>query len=1026
MNVRRISAWAITHPVFPLVLFAVLLFFGIVAFNRLPINENPNVVVPFVGVSVVQPGAAPSEIETQILQKLEAAVASVGGTKHITSSAREGSANMFVEFQVGVPIDRAVNDVRDAIAKIRADLPDGILEPVVQRQEDGGTLVWYAISANNMSDEQLSWFVDDTVTKRLLAINGVASVRRGGGVHREIRVDLDPARMQSFGITAAELNAQLRAMNLNAAGGRAQLSGAEQALRVLGSAETAAELGDTEISLAGGHHVRLRDIATVTDGIAEKRGATRLNGRPAIAFAVNRATGASDVDVADRVIAALDKLQRDMPSIHVEKVWAPVDFSRLAYQSSIKSLIEGALCAVAIVFLFLRDWRSTGIAALAIPLSAIPTFAFMEWMGFTLNQFSLLSLSLVTGVLVDDAIVEIENISRHMAMGKSAWRAAMDAADEIGLAVVATSGTIIAVFLPVSFIGGFVGQYFREFGLTVAVAVFVSLLVARLITPLLSAYTLKPNPHMRTPDGPLMSWYLGALRWSVTHRARTIAYGLAFFVLSITGLALMPSTFMPESDVSLAVLNIEFPPGVPLSRTNAASSAVYEIVRKQPEVASVFESVGEDANGELRSAELDINLVPVGERKLSSKQWQERVLRDLQVIPDARITFANLHSGGNRDINLFVVGSDPVKAQQSAVKIVDAMRRMPELKNPRINADLQRPELVIKPRMEEAARLGITAATISQTVRIATIGDIEQNSAKFSLPDRQIPIRVSLAESARSDISSLENLPVRTRAGGTVPLKAVADISFGIGPSIIRRYDQQRRIAIDTDLNPGAQQGDALKKIENLPEVKGLTEGVQLVRTGNAEYMQELMNGFLVSMVAGVLMVFAVLVLLFARVFQPITILAALPLALGGAVLGQFVTGNAFSMATVIGLLMLMGIVAKNSILLVEFAIEEMRAGKPRLEALLEAGHKRARPIVMTTVAMIAGMLPSLMGLGGAESFQGAMAAAVIGGLVTSTGLTLVMVPAVFTWIDDIEQRVGRKLASRVNHEPVTTLGEST
>jgi multidrug efflux pump subunit AcrB len=912
---------------------------------------------------------------------------------------------------------------------VRADLPDGILEPVVHRVEDnGGMLVYYAITASSMTEEQLSWFVDDTVTKRLLAINGVARVRRGGGVNREIRVELDPARMQSFGITAGELNSQLRAINLNAAGGRAQLSGAEQALRVLGSALTAAELGDTEIALGGGQRVRLRDIATVTDGIAEVRGITRLDGRPAITFGIMRASTASDVDTADRVAVALDKLKQEVPSIHVEKVWAPVDYSRLAYASSIKALIEGALCAVAIVFLFLRDWRSTGIAALAIPLSAIPTFAFMHWMGFTLNQFSLLALSLVTGVLVDDAIVEIENISRHMAMGKSAWRAAMDAADEIGLAVVATSGTIIAVFLPVSFIGGYVGQYFQEFGLTVAVAVFVSLLVARLITPLVAAYALKPNPQMRTPDGPLMSWYLRALRWGVMHRVRTMVYGLVIFVLSIAGMMFLPSTFLPDSDMSLAVMNIEFPPGVPLSRTNAAATAAYEIVRKHPEVKSVVESVGEDANGELRSAELDINLVKTSERNLSSKQWQERVLKELQAIPDARISFANLNrgGGGSRDIGLFVVGSDPARAQQSAAKIVEAMRRLPELKNPRVNADLQRPELVIKPRVDEAARLGITAATISQTVRIATIGDIAQNSAKFSLSDRQIPIRVSLAESARRDISALENLPVRARTGVTVPLKTVADIGFGLGPSIIRRYDQQRRIAVDADLSGMAQQGDAIKKIYELPEVKSLPEGVQLVRTGNAEYQDELMNGFMIAMVAGVLMVFAVLVLLFARVFQPLTILSALPLSVGGAAIGLFVTNNPFSMATVIGMLMLMGIVGKNSILLVEFAIEEMRAGKPRLEALLEAGHKRARPIVMTTVAMIAGMLPAFFGIGGAQSFQGSMAAAVIGGLISSTGLTLVMVPAAFTWIDDLERWAGKYLANRVNQAPVATLSRQT
>ena len=1011
---RRISAWAITHPVFPLVLFAVLTAFGIVAFVRMPITLNPDVSAPFVHVMIGVPGAAPSEIETQVLQKVEGSVSKVGNVKNIISRATEGMAMVFVEFQIGTPVDRATTDVRDAVARIRGELPQGILEPQVGREEiDGGPIVYYAVNTTDMTEEQLSWFVDDTVNKRLLGVPGVAQVNRSGGVDREIRVDLDPARMQSFGVTAAEVNDQLRQVNVDAAGGRAQVGGSEQSIRVLGGAHSAQQLADRRLTVGGGRTVRLGDIAEVRDGIAEVRSISRLDGRPATTFGISKAKGASDVETLRLIEAELAKIKVENSSINLRQVFSTVDFTKQQYHASIEALIEGALLAVVIVYLFLRDWRATGIAALAIPLAALPTFAFMQWFGFTLNQMSLLALCLITGVLVDDAIVEIENITRHMKMGKSGYQAAMDAADEIGLAVVACSMAIIAVFLPVSFMGGIVGQFFIQFGFTVAVAVFMSLVVARLISPLLAAYTLKPHAGLRSADGAIMDWYLRTLRWTVKHRVITLLAGLLFFVLSVVGLAMVPQTFIPESDNSSSALKVELPPGVLLSQTAQASDAAYQILRRHPEVRSVVESIGEDDDGEVRSGNIYVQLVPVKQRKLSQKQFEALVTKELRVIPDARVTFQSQSDGGGRDLTLFVVGSDPELVDRTARTAIEQMRTLKELRDPRINGDMARPELVIHPRLDVAAQLGVTVASISETVRVATLGEIAQNEAKFSLAGRQIPIRVSLVESARSNLGTLENLPVRTASGATVPLKAVAEIGFGQGPSKVRRYNQNRRLSLEADLN-NTELGPALKKIRALPIFKSPPTGVQIVEIGQAQYMQELFTSFVLAMVAGIMLVFAVLVLLFARVFQPITILSALPLSLGGAVLGLLITGSPFSIGTVLGILMLMGLVAKNSILLVEFAIEEMRAGKDRLTALLEAGHKRARPIVMTSVAMIAGMMPLALGLAGDAALQGQMAIAVIGGLVTSTALTLVMVPAAFTWIDDLEQWLNRKLANRI------------
>jgi hydrophobe/amphiphile efflux-1 (HAE1) family protein len=1009
--VKNISAWAIRHPLPPIVLFVVLLFMGVVSFIRLPVTADPDISFPGEIVTVDQPGAAPEELETQVMQKVEGAVAGIGNIDNITSWAVEGTANINILFDIGTPIDRAVADVRDAVAKVRPLLPQGIQEPVVQRiNADGGSMEYYAVSSSGLTEEELSWFVDNTITKRLLSVTGVAQVQRGGGVNREIRVELDPARMAALGITAVEVNNQLRSLNLDSPGGRAQLGGGEQSIRVLGGARTALALGQTQIALSGGRFARLSDLADVRDSVGEIRQIARLNGRPATTFGIVKAKGSSDVSVDKGVQAELVKIRKENPQATLTQIYTSVDYTEDTYHSAISALIEGSILAVLVVFLFLRDVRATLISALAIPLSAIPAFIFMQWMDFTLNSISLLALSLVAGVLVDDAIVEIENIVRHMRMGKSAYQAALDAADQIGLAVVATSATIIAVFVPVSFMGGLTGQYFKQFGLTVAAAVFFSLLVARLITPVIAAYALKSDGVALHTDGPIMAWYERLLRWSTVHRWKTVLAGLAFFVLSIVGVALVPFSFIPESDSGFSFASVELPPGVRLEETSAATAAAYRMLARQPEVRDVVEQVGDSDEG-VRAGELEIALVPKSQRKATQRQFEDRMLEQFRTIPDAQLHFNR--NGNGRDVNIYITGDDPQLTYNTARKVVEEMSTLPFVRDARINNDLPRPEILVHPHFDLASQLGVTVQSISDTIRIATLGDLDQNSAKFSLADRQVPIRVSLLEESRKSITTLENLPVPTSSGSTVPLKAVADITFGEGPTRVRRYNQSRRLFVDADLK-GMELGPAMKAIYDLPTLKHLPQGVHRVDVGDSKYMNELIGNFFIAMGTGILMVFAVLVLLFARVLQPITILFALPLSIGGVVIALLLTGFSASLGVFIGLLMLMGIVAKNSILLVDFAIEEMRAGKDRVTAILEAGHKRARPIVMTTVAMVAGMMPVALGLGGDTAFRQPMAIAVIGGLITSTALTLVIVPAAFTLIDDVERwlapRMGRVL----------------
>jgi multidrug efflux pump subunit AcrB len=1019
---RNISAWAIRNPIPPIVLFIALTIAGLISFARMDINNMPDISFPAASVNITQPGAAPTEMETQITRKVEAAVASVGNVKSITSYVTEGLSGTNVEFQLGTPVDRAVNDVRDAVAKIRSDLPEGILEPQVERIEiEGGPIAYYSVEAVDMTLEELSWYTDNTVIKRLLSVPGMAGVFRGGGVTREIRVVLDPARMQAQGVTAAQVNAVLRNVNLNAAGGRTEVAGAEQSVRVLGNAATAYQLSQTQISVGSNRAVKLADIATVRDAYADQRNISKMGDRQVLSFALQKAKGASDVTVYDEATKVLDQLRKENPKVRYNLLYDGVKYTKAQYHSAIDAMVEGSVLAVIVVFFFLRDWRATAISALAIPLSAIPAFWFMSLMGFTLNTISLLALSLVAGILVDDAIVEIENIVRHMRMGKTAYQASMDAADEIGLAVVATTMAIVAVFVPVSFMPGIPGQFFKQFGLTVAVAVLMSLFVARLITPMIAAYFLKAEGVREHGGGPVMDKYLSLLRWSLRNRWKTIGFGVFAFILTVALFAISKQQFQPALDMDNSVVKIELAPGARVREdTMRIADQAADVIRRQPETDAVFADIGD--NGDTRMASLYITLKPAKERARTSVEFERDVATELAKIADARVNFQSQSGGFGRDLTIMLAGDDPVKLQQSATALVEQMRKSPLIRDPRIDGDIQRPELIIRPRLDIAADLGVTTAALSQAIRIATLGDIEQNMAKFSLSDRQIPIRVSLSEDSRRDLSTIQNMPVQTSFGGTVPLRVVADIHFGAGPSKIRRYNQVRRLVIGGDLTPGSVSSDAYKYIYATQIMKNLPAGIREVKFGEQEFQGDLISGFVIAVLSGVLLVFAVLILLYKRVLPPFVNMGSLLLAPLGGVLALLILGIPISMPVYIGLLMLFGIVAKNSILLVDFAIEEMRHGVDRFDAILDAAHKRAQPIVMTSVAMIAGMLPIALGLSGDSSWRSPMAICVIGGIAMSTLLTLVIVPAGFTLADDMEKwigpRLGKLLVNNEEHKP--------
>jgi len=1032
--IQNISAQAIRKPIPPIILFVLLTFAGLLGFSKLGINQFPDVDIPYVTVNVGQPGAAPAELETQVTRIVENAVATVGDVSHILSTVSDGMSSTVIEFQFGKDLDRAVNDVRDALTRARADLPGDIDEPVITRSTTSGgpmqTFTVKAAAGGHKTPAELSWFVDNEVAKTLLTVPGVGQVRRIGGVDREVRVVLQPERLNAWGLTAAEVSRQLRAVNVNLPGGKAEVGGQAQSIRTLGGAASVEALRGLQLTLRDGRALRLADVAEIVDGVADASQDAFVDGQRVVAFQVLRAVGSSSIDVAARVERAVAQLGAAHAGVELKLFNSTVEFTEESYFASIEALVLGALLAVIVVWWFLRDWRATLISAIAMPLSVIPTFFFMHWLGYSLNLITLLGLSLVVGILVDDAIVEIENIVRHMRMGKSAWQAAMDAADEIGLAVVATTLAIVAVFVPVSFMSGVPGQFFRQFGISVAIAVLISLLVARLLTPVMGAYLLKPH-HEPEREGRLMQAYLGLVRWGLAHRKLAVLSGVLLFAASIALAPLLPNTFIPASDRSMTTINFELPPGTRLAETAAVAERARQVLARQPEVAHVLTTVGNgaqlDAMGtsgaaEERGGTMTVSLVPPSERQVTQREFEKRVQDELRQIPGLRFRFGGGEAG--EVLDLILVSDNPKSLEATAARVEQEMRGVPGVGNPAAASSLRRPELIVVPDLARAADLGVTVSDIATTVRVATIGDASAQLPKLHLDERSLAIRAQLASGAREDLDALRLLRVPTAGGGSVTLGTVATLEMGSGSAQITRFDRRRSVSIKADVG-GAALGAVTAAIAELPSMKNLPPDVKQANFGDTERMNQLFADFGIAMIAGVLLVYCVLVLLFHDFAQPVTIMAALPLSVGGALGLLLIAGEAMSLPATIGILMLMGIVTKNSILLVEYALVAVEKGSSRRAAMLDACAKRARPILMTTVAMGAGMLPIALKIGADADFRAPMAIAVIGGLITSTVLSLFYVPVVFTYVDDARRWVAR-LAGRGDASGAPAAGDAS
>lgn len=1015
------ATWSIRNPIPSILFFIMITVAGIYGFKHLPVENFPDITLPNINATLALPGAVPAQLEAEVARKVENSIATLSGVKHIRTSITDGAVSVNVIFELEKPLSDALIETKDAIDSVRSDLPPELYSPVVSAVRIGGNpLVIYAIQSTKMDEGALTWFVDDTLSKTLLGVKGVGRFERLGGIDREVQINVDPTKLASLGVTASSISRALKQIQMEYSGGRAQIGGMEQSIRTIGTVKQASDLNAMPIALPDGRMVRLDQVATVSDTYAERTQADLLDGNATVGFSIYRAKGFDETKVEKAAEAAITQLITEHPDLKITPILNTVKYTREQYNGSMDMLYEGAFLAVLVVWFFLRDWRATLISAAALPLSIIPAFGVMQWLGYSLNTLTLLALAVIVGILVDDAIVEVENIVRHKNMGKPVRQAAEEAVNEIALAVIATTFTLVVVFVPTSMMSDVSGLIFRQFGWTVVIAVLVSLLVARLITPIMAATFLKSTSHHQQHDSRMMQAYLRVVRYCLVNRGKTALFAILFFIASISLAPLLPAGFIPPSDIGFTMANFELPPGNTLTNTLATAEDARKALADVKGIEHIFTMIGNarDAGmgqkqaGEVRRGSLFITLTPHNTRP-GQTEIENTIRTKLLQVPGARF---NISTGGpGEKLTIILSGDNDAALTQTAKNVEQELRGIGSLNNISSSASLDRPEIIIRPNAIRAAELGINTQAIGDTVRIATAGDFDTQLSRLNLDNRQVYIRVRLTDAVRQDINSIASLRIPTKYGQT-SLGSIAEISNSTGPSQIDRYDRNRYVTVSADLG-GAALGEAMANAKQLPSIKNMPSSVHLINAGDAEFMNELFTGFGIAIITGILCVFCVLVLLFKDFFQPITILSALPLSVGGVIVSLLLAREQMSLPALIGIVMLMGIVTKNSILLVEYAIVSMRErGLNLIDALIDACHKRARPIVMTTTAMIAGMMPIALGFGGDASFRQPMAIAVIGGLITSTALCLIVVPVVFTYVHAFKHGVYRFFDSKNIH----------
>ena len=1030
---------SINNPVFATMVMAALCVLGLFSYNQLGVERIPDVTPPIVFVSVSYPGASPEAIETELTRPIELGLNGIAGVKMIRSNSVEGRSETVVEFQLSADMSRAVQDVRDKVSALQPGFPRDAKAPYISRfdGDNAQPTVNLALIGPDRSARELSLIADPTVRKRIERVSGVARVDVGGMTTRQVRIDLDPQRLRAYQLTPADVSAALQKVNADVPVGLLSSAKEDALVRVEGRVRDAKAFGEIVVANRGNLVVRLGDLGELVEREREPDSIARVDGVPSVAFFVYKQQDANIVVTGDGIKAAVEELRKTLPpGVELRLIYADSDWVKDSLKGVKRTLIEGALLTVAIVFLFLHSWRSTIITGLTLPIAVISSFIAVYAFGFTLNFMTMMALSLCIGLLIDDAIVVRENIVRHVHMGKDHFTAAREGTDEIGLAVMATTFAICAVFIPVAFMKGIIGKFFFPFGVTVAVAVLVSLFVSFTLDPMLSSIWKDPPTNkliklpvighlMRLTDRvldamhglyeQLIHWVFGGRRYLGFIGPRGIVLWAAFasFVVAIGLSTIVGSEFIPDSDDSFIRMNVTMPVGTSLTRGSEKMRQVEEVVRAMPEVRTISTSVGDTGSGSRNSGQLTVVLVKPHERKRTQKQIEEAIRAGLAPIPGAGVAL------GNRPIFLSLLGPDPAVLDREVTKLYDKIAKIKGITDLESSVKPGLPAYAVRIKADAARELGLTPTQLAASLRSFVNGDV---ATYWTAPDgEQVEVELRLPQPLRQNIAQLDNLPVAYAKDGTpIALSRVADVVPVVNPEVIKRQDLQRRQAIYAGVT-GRPSGDVSDEVRKLVDATVLPPGYRFDMGGQSRDQAEAFQGIVLALGAAVLFIYIVLASQFGSFLQPFAIMASLPLALIGVMLALLLTGSTLNLFSMIGLVMLMGLVTKNAILLVDYANHMRQTGLNAADALLQAGLVRMRPIMMTTAAMIFGMLPMALALDEGGEIQAPMGRAIIGGVITSTLLTLIVVPVLYSYLDQMAAWAKRRFGAK--HEETTAAG---
>jgi hydrophobic/amphiphilic exporter-1 (mainly G- bacteria), HAE1 family len=1026
-----LSDISIKRPVFATMMMVLLIVLGVVSYKRLAIDEYPDITYPVVIVSTSYPGASPESMMRDVAKPVEEALNTVQGIKEITSTSMEGTATVRLMFNLGVDIGTALQDVQAKIARIRRQLPPNIEDPIIRHFDPNESpIMAIAIQSDERSIRELTDLADEIIQPRIEAIPGVGGVNIVGGNARQIRIQLDPNSMRAYGVSPAHVASALQRENQEVPAGRVQRGQTEQLVRVTGRVREPRAFADVAVTVRNGVPVRIGDLANVVDGSEERRTGAEIRragdpaGQPAVSVEVLKVSGSNTVQVADSVRYSLTQLEREVPTdIRLSIIRDDSERVREALHDVQLSLILGAILTIAIIYLFLSSWRSTVITGLTLPVSIISAFFIMWVAGFTVNTMTMMALSLAIGLLIDDAIVVRENIVRHVEMGKDHYRAAKEGTDEIGLAVISTTFAVVAVFVPVAFMGGMIGRIFFQFGVTVAFAVLVSLFVSFTLDPMLSSVWVDPEiegAHGKgaRPRNPIKRGVLAFNQWfeRVADRYPTLldrALGARWIVMAaaaasiVIALLLVPRigfTWMPDADTNEFNVSFRTPPGSRPEYTMQKGQEIRDFLHEQPEVAYTYLSAGGGFMGTANNGRISVRLKPRGERVRTLQEIQNELRGKLREIPGVRPSITGqrtVFGGGYRQpIIVNVQGPEPTRLKLAAERVLDAIRNVRGVAEPNSSEEGTLPQLDVRVDRQEAWRAGVGIGTIASTLQPLFTG---QRVTRWEDPQGYShDVVIVYPDSMRSSAADVAEIALLSDNGGSgVPLSQVAEVRAGVGPQQIERRQLEQQVSVSAGVLPGFAVGEVADRVESAIDQIGLPPGYRAVFTGDVQNLEETKGYVLEAILLAVVFIYLILASLFGSFLQPLSIMLALPLSFIGVALALLLTGGNLNVMTMIGIIMLMGLVTKNGILLVDMANQQRESGVDRRQALLTSGRIRLRPIIMTTVAMIFGMLPLALAIGAGAETRAPMARAVIGGLITSTVLTLFVVPVVYTLLDD-------------------------